>query len=796
MKKNISINISGIIFHIEEDGYEVLRKYLDSINRYFSSFEDSSEILADIESRIAEILLTKLSEGKQVVTAEDIHSLMATMGSVSDFKAAEDQDFPAGEPRVEEKTSSKSSTRPLSEKKLYRDEKRKVLGGVCAGLAHYFNIDPVWPRVILALLFFASYGGLFIAYVICWIALPASSTLEDEANIRKMFRDTEKKVVGGVAAGVAAYFGADITLIRVLFVVFTFVGGLGLVLYIILWIALPEARTITEKIQMQGDPVTLSNIESSVKRGLNEKEGQEESVLTKIVLFPFRLLAAFIEAFGKIFGPVFLVIVDVLRIGFGIVIALTGWLFILTLLIVLGTAIGMFSLPSETFMNDWYISAPNFPIDAIRQSFSTWTIVFAFIAGMVPALFIALLGSSIIAKRIVFTSYAGWTLFVLFFISVAFLSINIPQMVIAFKEEGEHKVELTYDVKGTPVLRLRESGLDDYEVTDLWIRGHEGSDIRLVERFGAQGNTRKIAAENAQMVSYTVTQEDSVLTFDSNITFSQDAKFRAQRLDMELYVPFKRPFVIEEDMWRLIDNRSDYHYYPDSDQDQTWMVNEYGILECTSCYERPGRETRSGASDEFGLQNFSGVDIEGIFDVRIEKGEKYAVEVDGASDDRRRYRVYKDGETLVIDFEDDRDYFWKRNLVDDHRIEINITMPTLVDLNVRGAGKVRFRGFNEDEMDIKLTGAVSANGEMEARSLDVELTGASYLDLSGSGNFLDADLTGASGLRAYGYEVKHAIVEARGASSAKVFVTDRLEMHKGMASSISHRGDPNEVMEN
>ena len=69
MKKTLSINVSGIIFHIEEDGYETLRKYLDSINRYFSSFEDSSEIIADIENRIAEIFLSKLNEGKQVFGA-------------------------------------------------------------------------------------------------------------------------------------------------------------------------------------------------------------------------------------------------------------------------------------------------------------------------------------------------------------------------------------------------------------------------------------------------------------------------------------------------------------------------------------------------------------------------------------------------------------------------------------------------------------------------------------------------------------------------------------------------------
>src|SRR5690349_13953700 len=108
MKKNISINISGIIFHIEEDGYENLKKYLDSINKYFSSFEDSSEILADIESRIAEIFLSKLNEEKQVITAEDVTSLVTTMGSVSDFKAAEEEEDFAKKTTTEQAQQSSS----------------------------------------------------------------------------------------------------------------------------------------------------------------------------------------------------------------------------------------------------------------------------------------------------------------------------------------------------------------------------------------------------------------------------------------------------------------------------------------------------------------------------------------------------------------------------------------------------------------------------------------------------------------------------------------------------------------
>ena len=91
MKKNISINISGIIFHVEEDGYERLQNYLESIGRYFATFEDSKEIIADIENRIAEIFLSKLNDGKQVINAEDIDGLIATMGTISDFEAIEQE---------------------------------------------------------------------------------------------------------------------------------------------------------------------------------------------------------------------------------------------------------------------------------------------------------------------------------------------------------------------------------------------------------------------------------------------------------------------------------------------------------------------------------------------------------------------------------------------------------------------------------------------------------------------------------------------------------------------------------
>ncbi|HEU5145856.1 MAG TPA: PspC domain-containing protein, partial [Chryseosolibacter sp.] len=305
MKKNISINISGIIFHIEEDGYENLKKYLESINRYFSTFEDSSEILADIESRIAEIFLSKLNAEKQVITAEDVTSLIATMGSVSDFKAVED-------PGEKETTGFNTGTSGsafdagaqatyVPPKQLYRDQKRKILGGVCSGLGSYFNVDPLWIRLLFAALLFV-YGITALIYIVMWIVVPGSYEL-DEPQGKKMFRDPERKVIGGVSGGIAAYLGIDIILVRVLFILLTFAGGLGVFLYIIFWVCLPEARTLTDKMQMQGEPVTLSNIESNIKRNFNIREGEPESTMTKILLFPFRLIGLLLTALGRLIEP-------------------------------------------------------------------------------------------------------------------------------------------------------------------------------------------------------------------------------------------------------------------------------------------------------------------------------------------------------------------------------------------------------------------------------------------------------------------------------------------------------------
>ncbi len=786
MKKNISINISGIIFHIEEDGYDILRKYLDSINAYFSSFEDNSEILSDIESRIAELFLSKLGEGKQVITKEDVNALMSTMGSVRDFKAAEEQEAASGEVTVEPK-KSRTGSEHTGSKKLFRDQRRKILGGVCAGLAHYFNIDPVWPRLLFALLVLGSYGSLLLVYILLWILLPASEELEEEADVKKMFRDPEKKVIGGVASGLALFFGIDITLVRILFVVFTIVGGLGLLIYVILWIALPEAKTITEKMQMQGEPVTLSNIETTVKKSLNEKESEEESLLAKIILFPFRLIAMILNGLVKILGPLFSMSVDILRVGFGVLITMIGIIFLFCLFFIGGVSLGIFSIGSSPiFWWDVNVSGLGLPIEAIRNTFPLWVMLTAFLLSVIPALFLSLLGISVIVKRIVFKPILGWSLFVLFFLCLAILSFKIPQTIYAFREEGSHLEENVYATEGkTLVFKMKEVGLEDYDVASLRIIGHDEDIVKITKRFEAQGPTRNTASENAKSVTYAVSKNDSIYTFDSNITFKPNVAFRAQRIKIEVYVPYDHPFVIESELWEIIDNYGRHYYRENRSGNATWQMTTSGI-ECVSCETTPS----SKANDQYGLRDFESIELSGIFNVRIEKGDSYSVEVQGSKRQKEHYDIFTQNKTLVIDYDNDHENsFWKNDLFEDDKITINITMPHLRELDVKGAGKVRFGKFRESDVEINLTGAVVGDGKLESTTLEVNLTGASFLDLEGKGSFMEASVLGASGLRAYDYEVDRAVVEAHGASSAKVTVNETLEISKSFASNVSHRGD-------
>ncbi len=792
MKKNISINISGIIFHIEEDGYDNLRKYLDSINRYFSSFDDSSEILADIESRIAEIFLSKLNEGKQVITSEDVNSLIATMGSVSDFKAVEDQAFVHDSTSEEQSTSTSGNSAyktrsygsSIYTKPLLRDQKRKIFGGVCAGVASYLNVDAVWIRLLFSILSFV-YGTGLIIYFIIWIIVPGSYELNEPEVTKKMYRDPQRKVIAGVSGGLATFLGIDIVVIRVLFIVFTFTFGIGALIYIVFWGTLPEARTLTDKMQMQGEPVTLLNIETSIKRYQGIPNTDEETTINKILLFPFRLIGWIIKALEKILMP----IIEVLRVAIGVLVSFLGLSLLLSLFVVGGLLLGILSedvLPGSMGNGHATLFLPS---ELLSNTAPTITTVAACVVTIIPCVFILLLGFSLIAKRIVFKAALSWTLLVLFFCGIAVLGFTVPRIILAFQDEGEYKTEKSYKPSGKKlILKVSEGGtVDNYKAVKLTIKGTEEKEIKLIQTFESRGSSTWNAIENAQMVSYNAAFQDSILTFDSNISFNKDAVFRAQALQLTLYVPYNFPFVMNKDMGRFIS-----HYIDKKNMDgNAWKTTPTG-LECINC-PSPVKTEDTRTSD---LINFNAVDIHGAADVSITNGNTFLVEFKGDERQKEKYDVYTRGNTLVVDYMcNDKffDNFLNEDNQDNGPLRINITMPQLEKLEVSGAGNVKFNDFNTTNMEIDVQGAVKVSGELKAENIDIEINGASSVELKGDSKNMEANINGTSSLNAYTLEVVDANIEASGASNAKVNVTGTLQIDASIACDVQYRGHPNVI---
>lgn len=173
MNKTVNINLANVLFHIDENAFSKMRRYLESVKRSFANTPGSDEILADIEARIAELFHEKLADERQVITEKEVDEVISIMGQPEDYMVDEDIFEDEPRPRKEKKKS----------KKLYRDIDAKYIGGVCSGLEHYLGFDALWIRIIFILLgVFTGFG--FIAYILLWILVPEAETTSQKLDMK------------------------------------------------------------------------------------------------------------------------------------------------------------------------------------------------------------------------------------------------------------------------------------------------------------------------------------------------------------------------------------------------------------------------------------------------------------------------------------------------------------------------------------------------------------------------------------------------------------------------------------
>lgn len=405
MKKTLNINIGSRVFNIDEDAYDLLSRYLESIKKYFQKINIEDDVFQDIENRISE-KFNSILKNKESLNIDDINNIIKEMGTLDDFKEAYN-DFDTNDFNNQNNESKTKGKR----KKIYRNTSDKVIAGVASGLANYFSVDPIIFRLIFIVSLFTGFG--LIAYIIFWIGIPANDSGKINEN-KRLYRDGDNEILGGVAYGLGNYFGIDPAIIRVLFILSIFIGGFGILAYLILWVSIPEAKTVGEKMNMKGYPLTLENIEKFIKEKLSKKDG-EENLFVKIILFPFRIIGPIILGIISIIIPILKILLSFILFVFSIVII------VFLILFTLG-AINLIDYQDFIIgsIDGVYISGINLSIIIAELPFYLQLSIFSF-------LIVALLFIIIIITKVLFTNKNNFSnrLIGLFFIGIILFIFNL-----------------------------------------------------------------------------------------------------------------------------------------------------------------------------------------------------------------------------------------------------------------------------------------------------------------------------------------------------------------------------------
>ena len=594
MKKIININLSGRVIPIEDSAYEKLQGYIESLRRYFANEEGRDEIINDIESRIAELMSEKVRKGANQITDDDVDEIISSMGRPEDFEA-EDAAATAGA-STQSTAQDFSYTEKRTKRRLYRDSSDKFIGGVCSGIANYLNTDPAIVRILFAIVTFGGFGLGFLIYILLWIILPTKDL--DNYSGKRLYRNPEDRVIGGVAGGLAAYFNMRTSTIRLIFaapialsillsilrgiswghnfeffpnIVFGSLSGTFILAYVILWMVLPEARSTYEKMEMRGEKVDVNSIRQNVKEGMdNVKDrvrGWSGEVKESAQNFGNKA-KEFANTRGKAFAKD--ISETARRGGHGLGHAI-GVLFKVFFLFIAGTiAFALFvALIALIFGGVAWWPVNNFLWTSKWQQLYAWgTLIFflgvpliGFITWVIRRIIRVRSRSSYLGWTFGFLWVIGWVAGILFAASLAkdfreyehtdtAVTINQPlnnKMIIAVSEpELENTGSFGWmDNDGKKGWALSDDTLKMSTVR-FSVNASKDSAYYVTMKKYSFGKTDEEAIRRAEKIQYSVYSRDSVLDLANGYAIDKDSKFRGQQVEIEILVPVGKKIRFDE----------------------------------------------------------------------------------------------------------------------------------------------------------------------------------------------------------------------------------------------------------
>jgi len=502
MNKTININLAGIIFHLDEVAYEKFKTYLSNVKTTLGKEESGEEIIADIEARIAEIFHLRMKEnGRQVVGLPDVEFIIETLGQPEAFVDEIEGEGP--------QKSAKETRR------FFRNQDEKVMGGVCSGIGAYFDIDPVW--------------------------------------------------------------------IRVLFLILLFFTGIGFITYVILWAAIPEAKTTAQKLQMRGEAVNLNNIEKLFTKV--EDYTSSEKIKSGVNSF----VSFVVNGIGSVFSFVFKFIGVLLAI-FG---ALIAFVLIITLLGIFGST---WNFEGFNFLSfNGYI----YGLDGAQAIFGGGWRLLALRAGTLLTLLLPLFAlvvflAKIFGRELTNSKLLSFSGIASFIVGLILIFISAGSLITDFRERATETDQITlsglsFDITAD-ILQDDQGFFFDVEDELLHIENvrfnieaTRSSTASLELKHAASGRNHSEARARAQSFDYPTAQEGEALRLSEYFTVPKESLYRGQDLKVTMRLPVGATVYLDESIENIMyDIRNVQDMYDGDMLGHLWEMTPEG-LSCTDC---------------------------------------------------------------------------------------------------------------------------------------------------------------------------------------------------------------------
>ena len=726
MKRTVNINLGGQVFQIDEDAYAALEQYIQALKDKYLSTEGGSEIISDIEMRLAEMFYELLADRK-VVNMADVEHVISIMGRPEDLGSAEDDDEYDNGPTTHKKSNNKST----GGKRLFRNPDDKLASGVLSGLSAYLGIaDPIWLRLLFVLFLFMSFGTAFIIYIVLSFIIPEAKTASEKLqmrgeeinvdNIERTIRNGLNDLADSLGAkrhrrsGQKSVSNALDGIIHMLVMLLKAIGAIigfsfiviGIGGFIALAVLMLLPSTFTEFTVFEYLPLSFPDQLHMVLAVL---------AASLIILIP---LLAFI-----LFGIRLMVgrrTPHLRRMGSGLTILL---IIAVILAFYVGSQQGAASKTLKTNTEIMTLTEPNEGV----------------------------LNLDVIKDDLYNSEY--------------------------------------YSHLGVGEIHLEDGVVFMRDRITLDVVKNTGSNYELETIYSARGADRDEAFETAEQIRYTTVQESNDLLFPVVFSFPKEVGLHAQSIKMTLKVPIGGAVYLSKDIRELIyDIKNVTNMYDGKMVDHTWIMLPEGLtcMDCEGTSTRIKQKYDADPTTEIILADpFTELNVKGYTELELIQADDYRIELTaGKGNLKEMVSQYGDG------LEIDAGKTFVKMLNNNDALKIKVFAPSVNELNISGSSDVLVKNYKGNVLTIDVDGACECDFTVDVDLFEMDLSGATEATIKGKANKATIDMKGASELDASLFSVDEMNIEMAGACEANVNVKDKLDAELDGLSELIYAGSP------